>query len=401
MFKEFLTLTFKGIRYRPMRSWLTVIGIIIGIMLVVIILSLSGGLRNIINQQLQMFGSDLLIILPGKDTNIVIGMVGGEKFAYSDIVDLEKLPSVQFAMPIDGGTLNAEFEGEKKAAFVHSSRLDRMRPVFEASRGVKMSDGSWATDENGNEVMLGYLAANDLFKTKVRVGDEIIVQSKRLRVVGIFEKMGEQTDDSSFYMSWNLYHLISGTKPGAMTALVKIRPGENIDLVARQVQFQLQKQKEVNEFTILTPARTTAIVGTIVGAVELALVIIALVSLLVGAVGIMNTMYTSVLERTKQIGIMKAVGASRDAIMSLFLIESGIIGFVGGFFGVVLGLAMSYLIGLAAASQGAPGLFSFATIDYFELFVIMVITFITGVVSGVLPARAAARLEPAEALRYE
>jgi putative ABC transport system permease protein len=276
-----------------------------------------------------------------------------------------------------------------------------MRPVFEESRGAKMADGAWPADEDGNDVVLGYLAANSLFKNKVRVGDEIVLQSKRFRVAGVIEKMGEQTDDNSFYMSWNTFHLVSGTKPGVLTLFIRTQAGENIDLVARQIRFELEKQKEVEDFTILTPSKTTQIVGSIVGLVELVLVIIAFVSLIVGAVGIMNTMYTSVLERTKQIGIMKAIGASRDAIMSLFLIESGIIGLVGGVFGIVLGLFVSYCIGLVAAQYGAPGLFSFASMDYFELLIIVIITFITGVLSGLLPARAAARLEPAEALRYE
>lgn len=401
MFKAFLALTFKGIRYRPLRSWLTVIGIIIGIMLVVVILSLSGGLKNIINKQLQMFGSDLLMVIPGAESNIVLGLVGGQKFAYGDIKDLERLPGVKTAAPLDIGTLNAEFRGEKKAVFVHSSRFDVLRPIFEESMGTALADGAWPKDENSNEIMLGYLAANTLFKNKVRTGDEVIIQSKRLRVVGIFETMGNRDDDNSFYMSWDLFHLISGIKPGALSAVVRVEPGADPDLVARQVRFELGKQKVVEEFTILTPARTTAIVGSIIGAMELVLVIIALVSLIVGAVGIMNTMYTSVLERTKQIGIMKAVGASRDAIMSIFLIESGIIGLVGGLLGILFGLIVSYFIGLVAGNFGISNLFIWAAIDYFELFVILIVTFITGVLSGVLPARAASRLEPAEALRYE
>lgn len=401
MLKDFLLLTFKGIFYRPMRSWLTVIGIIIGIMLVVIILALSSGVKNEINKQLQMFGTDLLILMPGKETSIMTGLMGGQKFTYSDIMDLERIGGVRLAMPVDTGTLNAEYKGEKKAVFIHASRLDRMQPIFEESRGAKMVNGAWPTDENANDVVLGYLAANDLFKSKVRVGDEIVIQSKRFRVAGVLEKMGEQTDDNSFYMSWNTFHLISGTKPGAMTALAKVMPGENIDLVARQIRFELEKQKEVQDFTILTPSKTNAIVGKIIGLVELVLVIIAFVSLVVGAVGIMNTMYTSVLERTKQIGIMKAVGASRDSIMSLFLIESGVIGLVGGALGIFFGLVISYLIGIVGENFGMPSLFSFASMDYLELLVILIITFITGVLSGLLPARAASRLEPAEALRYE
>ena len=401
MFKSFLLLTFKGIRYRPLRSWLTVIGIVIGIMLVVVILSLSGGLKNIINKQLQMFGSDLLMVLPGEESNVVLGLVGGQKFDYTDITDLARVPGVKVAAPFDVGTLNAEFNGEKKAVFVHSSRWDVLRPIFEESMGTALAEGAWPKAEDSNEIMLGYLAANTLFKSKVHVGDEIIVQSKRLRVAGIFETMGNRDDDNSFYMSWNLFHLISGIKPGAMTAIIRVEPGYNVDLVARQIRFALEKQSVVENFTILTPVKTTAIVGNILGVVEMTLVIIAFVSLLVGAVGIMNTMYTSVLERTKQIGIMKAVGASRDAIMSLFLIESGIIGLVGGFLGIVLGLLAGYGIGLVGQNLGVAGLFSWASIDYFELLVILIFTFVTGVLSGLLPARAASRLEPAEALRYE
>jgi len=341
------------------------------------------------------------MILPGEESNVILGMVGGQKFKYADIKDLERIPGVKVAAPFDIGTLNAEVKGEKKPVFVHSSRWDVLRPIFEESMGTKLADGSWPKDENSNEIMLGYLAANTLFKVKVRAGDEIIMQSKRMRVTGVFETMGNRDDDNSFYMSWDLFHLISGVKPGAMTAVIRVEQGYSIDLVARQIRFELEKQKEVEKFTILTPVKTTQIVGSILGVVELVLVIIALVSLLVGAVGIMNTMYTSVLERTKQIGIMKAIGASRDAIMSLFLIESGIIGFVGGLLGIVFGLVASYGIGVAAASYGAPGLFSWTSIDYFELFIILIITFVTGVLSGLLPARAASRLEPAEALRYE
>ncbi|MFA6408095.1 MAG: ABC transporter permease [Candidatus Paceibacterota bacterium] len=401
MLKDFLLLVLKGIRYRPMRSWLTVIGIVIGIMLVVIILALSSGVKNVINQQLQMFGSDLLIILPGKETSIVTGLLGGQKFTYNDIMDLEKLPGVKSVAPFDVGSMNADFKGEKKSVLVHSSRWDKMSALFLESRGTRMAEGVWPTDEGANEVVLGYLAGKSLFKNSARVGDEIIVQSKRFRVAGILQRTGEQTDDNSFYMSWDMFHMISGVNPGVVTAMLRMQPGENINLVTRQIRFQLEKQTEVTDFTILTPEKTTAIVGSIVQIVELVLVIIAFVSLVVGAVGIMNTMYTSVLERTKQIGIMKAVGASRDSIMSLFLIESGIIGLVGGVFGILLGLAVSYGISVAAMNFGAPSLFSFVSIDYFELVVILIITFITGVLSGLFPARAASRLEPAEALRYE
>ncbi len=401
MLKDYFLLTLKSIRYRPLRSWLTIIGIVIGIMLVVVIISLSNGVSAAINGQLQMLGNDLLIILPGKETAILTGFVGGQKFNYNDIIDLERIPGVAMAMPVDAGTVNAEFDGEKKAVFVHASRLDYLQAIFEKSEGLQMYQGAWPTDPQSSDVILGYLAGTSLFKNKVQVGDEVIIQSKRLRVAGILARSGNQTDDNSFYMSWDLFHAISGVTPGAMSAIVQVAPGANVDLVALQVRYQLEKQQEVKDFTILTPEKTTQIVGTILGIIELALLVISLVSLLVGAVGIMNTMYTSVVERTRQIGIMKAVGATSDAILSLFLVESGLIGLVGGVLGILLGLAIASGIGAMAASFGVSGLFSFAAIDYGELGIILLVTFVTGVLSGILPARQAAKMEPAEALRYE
>ena len=107
------------------------------------------------------------------------------------------------------------------------------------------------------------------------------------------------------------------------------------------------------------------------------------------------------LERTKQIGIMKAIGASNDDVLSLFLLESGLIGLVGGVLGVLLGILLAYVIGMYAAYAGISGLFTFAALDYFGLFVILFLTFVIGVIAGLMPARQAARMEPAEALRYE
>lgn len=401
MLKNFLLLVLKSARHRPLRSWLTVAGIVIGVMLVVVIFALSSGVKSILSNMLQSFGSELVFVIPGKETNPLAGFFGGQRFNEDDLMNLERIPGVEFVGLADVGVLNVEYKGEKKSSMVHGIPWKQFRAIFEESQGVKMREGEWPTRDDSRDIILGYLVADKLFKNPVRVGDEIIIKSKRMRVAGIFGPMGSQEDDNSFYTSLDTFHAFTGKGPGAISAFVKVERGADIDLVGRQVKFELSKQEEVRDFSVLTPSRANALVGSIIGVVEFVLFIIALVSLVVGAVGVMNTMYTSVLERTRHIGIMKAVGASRDAILSLFLIEAGLIGLMGGIMGVALGLLVAYGIGALAEGLGTSGLFSIAALDFFELFVVLVITFITGVLAGYFPARTAAQMEPAEALRYE
>lgn len=401
MLKNFIILILKGARHRTLRSWLTVLGIVIGVMLVIVIFSLSSGVKNILSNMLQTFGSELVFILPGKETNPFAGIMGGQRFKEDDIMALESIPGVQFVTPADIGVLNVEYQGEKKSSMVHGIPWKQFRAVFEESQGVRLREGEWPVRDDSRDVMIGQLVADKMFKKPVHVGDEIIIKSKRMRVAGIFGPMGSQEDDNSFYTSLDTLHALTGKGAGAISAFAKVERGADLELIGRQIKFELSKQDDVREFSVLTPSRANQLVGSVLGVIEFFLFIIALVSLVVGAVGIMNTMYTSVIERTRYIGIMKAVGASDDSILSLFLIESGVIGLVGGFIGIALGIGVSFVIGVIAGELGVSGLFSFAALDFFEFFVVLVITFITGVLAGYFPARTAAQMEPAEALRYE
>ncbi len=283
----------------------------------------------------------------------------------------------------------------------HSQPWREYRIIAEESQAVELIDGNWPESDGTREVVLGYRVAFKLFKTSPRVGDDIIIKGRRFKVAGIFSEVGLQKEDNQIWMSNKDFQALTSQRGTASSAAVKLEKGANANLVAQEIKFALSQQEVVRDFSVLTPEKANQIVGNVLSIIELVLVAIALVSLVVGAVGIMNTMYTSVLERTKQIGIMKAIGASSEAVLSLFLIESGLIGLVGGILGIIFGITVAYIIGLAASNFGVRGLFSFTSLDFFGFFVILVITFITGIISGILPARQAARMEPAEALRYE
>ncbi len=401
MLGQFFALTFKGLRHRPTRSWLTVLGVVIGIMLVVIILSLGSGIQNTITRQMAQFGSELIIIFPGKATNPLASFVGNSKFKYEDITDLSSIEGVDFVVPMNVATLNTEFQGEKKSVMIHAAPWKEMSQVLENSQGAKLSSGRWPTSDQAREVVLGHLVANDTFQNPVRIGDHFTIKSKRMEIVGTISEIGNQVDDNVAWVSFDMFRDLTGLHGGVGSAMVQVKDGFDVDYVSQQVKFQLSKQEAVQDFSVITPAKASELVGGILTIVELGLIAIALISLLVGAVGIMNTMYTSVLERTKQIGVLKAIGATEDAIMSLFLIESGLIGLVGGIFGTALGVGMAALVGVAASYGGVPGMFSFGSLDYLGFLAVLLVTFIIGVLSGVLPARQAAKMEPAEALRYE
>lgn len=401
MLKNFLFLILKSVRYRPIRSWLTIIGIIIGIMLVIIILSLSSGIQNAVLKTLQNFGSDLIFVYPGKETLPFAGIAGGQKFRENDLIDLNGINGIKFVMPMNIASLNVEFYGEKKSVLFHSQPWREMKIISEESKGLKLIDGSWPTNDDNYEIMLGYRAAFKLFKNNPKINGNIIVKGKRFKVAGIFSEVGIQDEDNQMYMSLKKMQELISLPRVASSAIIKIENGSNSDLIVRQINYQLSKQEVVKDFSILSQEKAGRLVGNVLSIIEFALMIIAFISLLVGAVGIMNTMYTSVLERTKQIGIMKAIGAPSESIMTLFLIESGLIGLIGGIIGTIFGIFFSYLIGAIAALFGIKELFSFILLDYFGFLSILIITFITGIVAGVLPARQAAKMEPAEALRYE
>lgn len=401
MFIDFTILIFKSLRHRPIRSWLTILGVVIGVMLVVLIFSLSNGIKNAIARTLQTFGNDLVIIFPGKETDIVTGLIAGQRFRADDINALARIPGVDLVLPIDLKAVSVEYRGDKQTALVHSGPLSAMEVIFKESRGVKFDEGGWPETEDSNKAVFGYSAAHDLFKNKVRVGDEVVIQSKRLKVSGIFSRLGSREDDASLYMSWSVLRSITGAAPGVVSAIIKVNPKADMELVADQIKLNLGRQDVISNFSVLTPDKAGRIIDDVLSIVEIALLIIALISVVVGAVGIMNTMYTAVLERIKQIGILKSVGASREHIMALFLIESGLIGFIGGFFGIILGFIAAYLISIVAGNFGLYSLFSFGSIDYLGFFIILILTFVIGIISGTLPARSAAAMEPAEALRYE
>jgi putative ABC transport system permease protein len=271
--------------------------------------------------------------------------------------------------------------------------------------GWSLATGRWPAP-NKNEMVVGSIVAKEMFPS-LRVGNEMVIKGRKFIVVGILNSVGSKQDDSMVGIDLSIFRAITGERTGARMAMAKIKSGYSADFVAGEIKSNLnenrkrqigQKESE-SSYTVMTSETLTAIVGNVMGLIQAVIIGFASIAIVVGGIGIMNTMYTSVSERTKEIGIMKAIGAKNKTITTIFLIESGIFGMLGGIGGTLLGLFFAKAIEIYfqihplfyLKAEVGPGLILFS----------ISFSFLIGCISGYFPARTASKLKPVDALRYE
>jgi len=269
-------------------------------------------------------------------------------------------------------------------------------------QGWDLSEGRWPT--KGKEILIGKMVAEDIFSKKVKSGSELIIKGRKFNVVGVLKTLGSKQDDSMVYMDMEVYQDITGEKRGtASYAMAKLKEGADENVVAEKIKKALEKTRKrrfgVDEadFSVLTSEKMGEITGTIMGIIQLVIFLFAGIAIIVGGIGITNSMFTSVRERTREIGIMKALGAKNSAILLIFLFEAGIVGLVGGVVGTLLGVILAK--GIQIYGQVHPMFYFNASISPGLILFGLGFSFIIGCLSGFFPARSAAKLKPVEALR--
>ncbi len=395
---DYLKLAWNNIRYRKLRSWLTIIGIIIGVAAIVALISVSNGMENAITEQVEQFGADTITITPQGFS----GPTGGgssTEFEDSDVRVIESVPGVKHVLPIITGTAEIEFHKEKIYAMIFAYDASSNVQDIWTEAGFEIDKGRFPEEGEGKVAGLGYLVAYDTFEDSVHVKNRILINGERFKVVGIAKEIGNSQDDGAIFMPIETAQELLDQDYYNMIMVVA-QEGVDVEVVAEKIERKLKRHRDLEDFQVLTFAEILDIIGNILGIIQLVLVGIAGISLLVGAVGIMNTMYTSVLERIKDIGIMKSIGATNKAILALFLTESAIIGMGGGVMGAIAGTGMAQAIGFAAAGMALP--FPLKIVIEWDLiiFAILFALFI-GMLAGYLPARKAAKMNPVDSLRYE
>jgi len=402
--KDFVLLSFNNLRRRKLRSWLTMIGIFIGIAAVVALISLGQGLQNAIEQQFEQFGSDRIIVQerglqgpPGSGTSL------STKLSDKDLKVVKDIKGIEGAAGILIKT--GKVEKGDDIAFVFIYGLPQNKDEKEIVNFFDVERGRDLRENDGDKAVVGVrYSEGKVFSKPLDIGDRLNIEGKDFKIIGELERIGNPFDDSAIIIDKEVMKSLFNIDDEISAIHVKVENVEEIDSIKEEIEDDLRKSRNEDEgketFQVMTSEQLLQTFTSIFGIVQAVLVGIAAISLLVGGVGVMNTMYTSVLERTKEIGTMKAVGAKNSDILMIFLIESGLLGLVGGIIGVAIGLGLSKGAEYIASVQLGTNLLRAST-DPIIIIGALAFSFVIGSLSGILPAYQASRLNPVDALRYE
>ncbi len=406
MIKDLLDLSITNLRRSSKRSWLTMLGIFIGIASVVALISLSAGMQAVINDQLNKVGSNRITITSGAGSysSPVTSSLFSTKLYQSDVDVVGQVRGVDYAIGVSINTVNVNFRGETKPLMVFGLPLDGK--TVENLKGVdyfSLAEGNYPPDNSNNKAVIGYELTRDIFEKPVGVGSKIIIKDVEFDVSGVTKKSGNPIYDRKIMVSRETAKTLFGTGDEVSTISALSKPGFNTTEVSDEIRDKLRRERGLKkgeeDFTVQTAQQLIKSFTSVLGIVQLFLIGIASISLLVGGIGIMNTMYTSVLEQTKNIGVMKAVGAKEHDIMVIFLFESGILGAAGGLIGTFIGIIIGLVVQTVAANAGFDTMKAYIAPDL--VIGAVLFSFIVGCISGMAPAHNAAKMNPISALRYE
>ena len=397
----------KGyITQRKIRSLLTIIGVFIGIAAVFSLVSIGQGMQKFIDEQFQASGSNRLTVTPGGGmANSAPGSsLVSAKLYEKDVETVSKSRGVEHAAGylLRGSVF--EFNKESKNGYILAMPTDIVTISYSKQVDfMQVESGRYLNSNDKFSVIISYRTAYTEFKKPVGLGDKIKISGYDFTVVGIRKKSGNPIYDRMSLIPKEAGKEVYNSSDESSMIIVRTIDGFKPEDVAEYVTKDLRRERNVKkgeeDFTVQTAQQSIATFNSILGMVSMFLVGIASISLIVGSVGIMNSMYTSVMERTREIGIMKAIGARNSDIAMIFLIESGILGAVGGIAGIIFGTILAKGTEFVAQLYGI-GLFrSYITIEL--VIGSLAFSFIIGALSGFFPSLEAAGLKPVEAFRYK
>jgi putative ABC transport system permease protein len=403
--------------HSKLRSWLTIIGIVIGVAAIVAIISIGEGAQVSLQSRLGGLGADLVTVSPGfqRAGGAFGGGRGGGGFGgesstiapnnltLTDIQVIKNVPGVLFVDGIISGRATVTYLAESA-----SLNLEGVDPLAWTNMETStIAAGRFLDSSDEGVVVIGSSVAATTFKEQLSVNQGLTINGTVYKIVGILAASGGfGGDDNRIFMTVkDARQVLNREGENSLDSIqFKVADSSQAVAIANETDQRLQISRHVigkkKDYTVTSAEATQASIASVTQTFTLFLAAIAAVSLLVGAVGIANTMFTSVLEKTKEIGIMKAIGAKNRDIMTIFLLNSALVGFVGGVVGIGLGALVSALLPNILGRLGGLGAVN-TVIPPSLLLEAVLGSMLIGMIAGAIPAYRASKLKPVDALRYE
>ncbi len=387
-----------SIRSKRMQSFLTGLGIAVGIGMVILLTSMGEGLQRFVLAEFTQFGTNLIAINPGKVTTMgtSLGILGSERLlTLDDCAALRQIPQVEAAVPMTQG--NAEVKAGDRTRRI---TIYGVGPEMDTAFRMRVSSGRFLPPDDPRTarafVVLGHKVRQELFPNVDPLGQRVLVGNIPCRVIGVMEPKGQilgfDMDDTVYIPAMRALDLFN--RDGLMEIDILYRQGSTAKEVVAAIKRVLVNRHGQEDFTITTQQQMLDVLGDVLGMLTVAVGALGGISLLVGSVGIFTIMTIAVRERTGEIGLLRALGATRNHILLLFLLEGTVLAGLGGTAGLILGICLGWLIHVFVPLLPVHTPWTFVVLA--ELLSTGI-----GILAGIMPARQAARLDPLEALRSE